>query len=251
MKFFNPNTELQESLENKCRPMIRSMINISVHTITWISRNRRMKPKGNDRVKLNLGSGLKVSAGWINIDGSLNALISSWPKIIQKVLYKMSGSRQNYSFQEYHAILKNHHFVCYNLAFGVPLVDNCADFIYCSHLLEHLTKQQGINLTREMYRVLREHGTARIVVPDLARAISLYCSGEKEEALKMFYSDQDGSNDFARHKYMYDFEILRSLLTDAGFTQVTHCQYRQGKTPDIDFLDSRPQSSLFVEAVKE
>lgn len=231
--------------------MIRSIINISTHTTTWINRNRRMKPKGNNRVKLNLGSGLKVSPGWINIDGSLNALISSWPKIIQKVLYKMSGSRQNYSFREYYTIHKNNRFICQNLVYGIPFVDNCADFIYCSHMLEHLTKQQGMNLTREMYRVLREHGTARIVVPDLARAISLYCSGEKEEALKMFDSDHDGRNDFARHKYMYDFEILRSLLTDAGFTQVTHCEYRQGKTPDIDFLDSRPQSSLFVEAVKE
>lgn len=229
--------------------MMTGIINILVKAFFYANKSRRISPKVKGLVKVNLGAGLTVRSGWINIDGSLNSLISSWPKIIQKVLYNMSGAKKNYSFHEYHTILKNNSFVCYNLAFGIPLADNSVDFIYCSHLLEHLTRQQGIALLREIYRVLKKGGTVRIVVPDLAHAISLYSSGEKEEALNIFYCGQNCRNDFARHKYMYDFEILRDFLRDARFKEITHCKYQQGRTPDIEFLDNRAESSLFVEAV--
>jgi predicted SAM-dependent methyltransferase len=202
-------------------------------------------------VKLNLGSGLRVKQGWINIDASLNTLISSWPKYAQKISYRISGAKQNFSFEQYYNILKNNRFVCHNLIFGIPFIDSCADYIFCSHLLEHLTQQQGINLIKEMYRVLKEKGTVRIVVPDLAYTVNLYCSGEKGEALKRFFNDGENQNDFTRHKYMYDFEILKSILTDAGFIEVTRCEYQHGKTPDIEFLDKRPQGSLYVEAVRK
>jgi len=229
--------------------MITRVINILVKAFFFASKNRRIRPKVKGLVKVNLGAGLTVRAGWINIDGSLNALIYSWPKIIQKVLYSMSGAKQNYSFHEYHTILKNNYFICYNLVFGIPLVDNCADFIYCSHLLEHLTRQQGLNLIREIYRVLKKGGTVRIVVPDLNHAISLYCSGKKEEALNIFYCGLNCRNDFARHKCIYDFEVLRNSLRDVGFREITRCEYQQGRTPDIKYLDNRPESSLFVESV--
>jgi predicted SAM-dependent methyltransferase len=202
-------------------------------------------------LKINLGAGLTVKPDWINIDGSINALIASWPKYIQKFLYKMSGSKQNYSFQQYSEILKNNNFICHDLTFGIPLIDNCADYIFCSHLLEHLTKQQGVNLIKEMYRVLKEEGMVRIVVPDLAYAIDLYCKGEKEESLKRFYNDEGNQSELSRHKYMYDFDILKSILTDTGFTVVTRCQCQHGKTPDIDFLDKWPQGSLYVEAARK
>jgi SAM-dependent methyltransferase len=210
-----------------------------------------MNPPKKDLVKLNLGAGLTVKKGWINIDASPNALIASWPKFIQRISYRISGAKQYFSFEQYFNILKNNRFIYHNLVFVIPFIDNCADYIFCSHLLEHMTQRQGINLIKEMHRVLKKNGTIRIVVPDLAHAIELYCSGEKEAALRNFYNDHESRTDFARHKYMYDFEILKSILTDTGFTEVTRCQYKHGKTPDIDFLDKRPQGSLFVEAVRK
>lgn len=202
-------------------------------------------------LKINIGSGLRVKQGWINIDASLNALISSWPKSFLKISYRASGAKQHFSFEQYYDTLKNNRFIFHNLVFGIPLIDNCADYIFCSHLLEHLTQQQGLGLIKEMHRVLKEKGTVRIVVPDLAHAIDLYCTGAKEESLKRFYNNEKYHNDFSRHKYMYDYELLKSILTDTGFVEVTRCQYQQGKTPDIDFLDKRPHGSLYVEAVRK
>lgn len=231
--------------------MIRKFVNLLLKASFFAKKNRRIRPDVKAQVKVNLGAGLTVRSGWINIDGSLNAMISSWPKIAQRVLYNMSGAKQNYSFHEYHAVLRNNRFVCHDLALGIPFVDNCADFIYCSHFLEHLTRQQGLTLIRETYRVLKKGGVARVSVPDLSKAIDLYSSGDKDAALKLLYDGADSGNEFARHKYMYDHEILGDFLREAGFEQITRCQYQQGRTPDIEFLDNRPEHSLFVEAVKK
>jgi hypothetical protein len=39
-------------------------------------------------------------------------------------------------------------------------------------------------------------------------------------------------------------------LEQVGFWDVEKCSYRQGKVPDIDRLDNRPDETLYVEAVK-
>ena len=47
---------------------------------------------------------------------------------------------------------------------------------------------------------------------------------------------------------MYDFEMLKAILEEVGFANVTRCHYGKGKTPDSDALDVYPDVSLFVEA---
>ena len=66
--------------------------------------------------------------------------------------------------------------------------------------------------------------------------------------LSGFFVD-DKESFLARHKYMYDFELIKNVLEDVGFSGVTRCQYQQGRVPDIDFLDVYPDISLFVEAI--
>jgi hypothetical protein len=40
------------------------------------------------------------------------------------------------------------------------------------------------------------------------------------------------------------------LLREAGFSEVQRCRYREGRCPDLDRLDNRPEETLFMEAVK-
>ena len=49
---------------------------------------------------------------------------------------------------------------------------------------------------------------------------------------------------------MYDFDLIEVALKQAGFSDVTRCEYQQGKTPDIEMLDVYPDVSLFVEATR-
>lgn len=229
----------------------RKLIDSSTKLICFLKRNRKLKSWPREySIRLNLGCGLSVSKGWINIDGSLNALAAEWPESTLRFLYRFSGSNRYYTEAEYCRLLRESHFLHHDLSYGIPFCDNTADFVYSSHFLEHLFKSDAEVLLKESYRVLKPGGIIRVCVPDLQYAVSLYNSGQKEKMLDSYFFVEDMENSMARHKYMYDFELLETKLKEAGFTAVSRHNYREGKTPDLDVLDNRPDETLFVEATK-
>jgi len=228
--------------------MRRCLTDSITNLCAWLKRNRIIKLK-DEFVKINLGTGLSVTTGWINVDVSLNAFFSKCPRLALKIFYRISQSKKWYSQKEYCNILRNHNFVCHNVKYGIPFPDDSVDYIYSSHLLEHLFKEDARNFLKEAYRVLKKDGIVRICVPDLEYAISLYKKRDKERALYYFFSNCK-SGYFSHHKYMYDFDLLRQFLEDAGFNNIERFSYRKGKTPDIKLLDNRPEETLYVEATK-
>jgi predicted SAM-dependent methyltransferase len=52
---------------------------------------------------------------------------------------------------------------------GIPASSNSVDYVYHSHLLEHLSEEQGELLTKECLRILKPGGIVRIALPDLER----------------------------------------------------------------------------------
>ena len=119
----------------------RFLVDSSTAIIGRVRRNRRIKVKADLRdgfVKVNIGSGLEVKNGWINVDASLNALIASWPPIFHKILYQLSGSSKYYSKKQYCDLLSKHIFVHHDLTYGIPMEDESVDYIFSSHFLEHL-----------------------------------------------------------------------------------------------------------------
>lgn len=230
---------------------LRSTIELTNRLLARLKSGRRSNvPEGLPSVKLNLGCGLAVARDWLNIDGSLNALVAGMPSSMYRFVYRLTGARQYYSEQEYCRLLKEHKFMHHDLSTGIPLRDEVADYIFSSHFLEHLFRKDADYLLRECYRVLKPGGVLRISIPDLEYALSLYSSGQKEKMLQNYFFVEDGDSYYSRHKYMYDYEMLESQLKNMGFSGVTRCQYRQGRVPDIEILDNRPEESLFVEAVK-
>jgi SAM-dependent methyltransferase len=196
-----------------------------------------------------MGCGLSIAPGWINVDGSLNAFLAKWPKIAHRWFYRLSGSSQYYAFEEYHKLLSTNRFVFHNLEYGLPFADQCADAIYSSHFIEHLTKQDSAHLLAEAFRVLKPGGLVRIGVPNLAFVVSLY-KLEAERMLDNYFFVEHHGSYFARHKYMYDYDLLKSLLERIGFTNVSQCGFRQGRLPNVELLDNRPEDSLYVEATR-
>lgn len=230
---------------------LRSTIELTNRLLARLKAGRRVSlPSGLNGVRLNLGCGLAVAPGWLNVDGSLNALVANMPPAMHGLVYRLTGARQYYAEQEYRRLLSEHKFMHHDLASGIPLTDGVADCIFSSHFLEHLFRKDADHLLRECYRVLKPGGILRISVPDLEYAVSLYAADEKEKMLRNYFFVDDDDSYYARHKYMYDYAMLESQLTGIGFAEVARCQYRQGRVPDIEILDNRPEESLFVEAVK-
>lgn len=228
--------------------MSRRLIDSITNLCAWLKRNRIIKLKG-EFAKVNLGSGLSVASGWINVDASLHAFFSKCPRFVLKMFYRISDPKKRYSQEQYCDILRNHIFVHHNVEYGVPFAGNSVDYLYSSHLIEHLFKENAMKFLKEAYRVLKKDGIFRICVPDLEYAISLYQKRDKEQALHFFFSTSK-SGYFSRHKYMYDFDLLGQLLEEAGFTNIVRCSYRKGNTPDINVLDNQPEETLYVEASK-
>lgn len=233
-----------------------SIIDRMINTITWTKQNQKIKPNDNV-IKINLGSGLSITEGWINIDSSLNAFLSRYPKFILILLYKLNNlvlkkvynSKLRLSQEEFLNILKDNKFIHHNLEYGLPFEDESVDYIYSSHFFEHLFKDDAQKVIRESFRVLKVGGIIRIGVPDLDQVISFYQNGEKEKALRILYSESKKSH-YSYHRYMYDFDLLYDLMIKCGFHNIRRCEYQNGNIPDVEKLDGLWDDTLFIEALK-
>jgi predicted SAM-dependent methyltransferase len=216
--------------------------------VSWAKKGRRVPLQG-DTIKVNFGSSLAVTEGWINIDGSLHVLFAGWPKPFLKLLYRVSDAR-NWCGEENSYIdrLKNYSFVHHNLEYQLPFPAESVDYLFSSHVLEHFYRDSAERVVGEIYRVLKKGGLCRFCVPDLQHAFELYREGQRERSLSYFFEPRSGT--YNQHRYMYDFELLAKLLQKAGFHSIEKCEYRHGMLPDLDRLDNRPDETLYVECLK-
>jgi len=227
-------------------------------------------------MKINLGCGPVGKDDWINVDWGILAIMQFYSPV-KKICIKLRLFPKAYDVK-WPKNLKLH-----DCRKGLPFNSNSTDFIYTSHFLEHLKKYEAKKLIEECYRVLKNGGIIRVVVPDLELLVKKYLEkdigffkkfsatlikrgeGNSEPPLAdylvdNFYPDfykQKFSlinrfmNLFIRpHLWMYDYESLRNLLEGLGFKNISRKLFKEGKVPDLDILDIFPEVSLYVEAQK-
>jgi len=68
--------------------------------------------------------------------------------------------------------------------------------------------------------------------------------------LDKYFFVEEGLGYYARHKYMYDFDLMKRFLVESGFSDVQHMTYKQRKMPDVEIFDVYPEVTLYVEAIK-
>lgn len=235
--------------DRQWRSFGRRLINYCENLLSWFRRTQIITPPSGI-VKVNVGSGLYVAPGWINVDGSLKTALTRWPRSLLRLIYRFM-SDPGYSREEFVELLRSNAFVLHNLKYGLPFPSESVDFIFTSHLIHHLYKDEAERLLKDAWRVLKSKGTIRIAVPNLEFIIELYLQGRREEALEkyFFYPSAPRSTMSTRH-YQYDFVLLKRLLEGAGFSDVRRCHCYEGNTPDIEKLDRLIEETLFVEASK-
>jgi predicted SAM-dependent methyltransferase len=200
---------------------------------------------------VNLGCGITIAPGWINIDNSPNARLSKYPRL-RWLLWKLGLLSDRHYEVEWPESISIH-----NLKNRLPFASSSVDYVYSSHVLEHLSLTDAQKVTREVARVLKPGGILRVIVPDLALGARRYLN-----ALEANPSDQKAAPEFLGwlqlsklgvrdpHLWMYDAPSLSVMLTESGLSGVRICEYRQGLVPDCDILDTRPDESLYIEAAK-
>jgi len=225
------------------------------------------------RLKLNIGCGLTVPAGWVNIDSSLNAWLVKlpWFRKALVALHIIPLDRAN--------ILYPKNIYVYDVRKGLPFPDNSTEAIYCSHFLEHLSKQDVLFFMKECFRVLSWGGIIRIIVPDLTLYVEQYIKRvrqENKEALiekppsdsflgDLGILDKESTNenillrlykkiidDKNIHKWMYDEYSLTALLLKYGFDNIQRKGCYESLIKDIERLDNaaRFDNAICLEAQK-
>lgn len=94
---------------------------------------------------INFGSGGFNHPLWINYD---------FPG--QSSYYKKLQGKEEIDFYPINLCIDN---------LKVPFEDNSCDLIYCSHTLEHLEEEKGLNFLRECQRILKPNAIMRIALP--------------------------------------------------------------------------------------
>ena len=195
--------------------------------------------------KLHLGCFDQPLDGWINTDITPHIWVSRIP-FAAKFLYSVGMMSSKRLEQHQAGIFRQIKYLNLSKKFAYP--SNSLAAIFTSHVLEHLYPPVALRCCGECLRVLRPNGVLRIAVPDLDRMVRGYDAADPESFLQEMLQYGVGA-DKNSHHWHYNYTNLSSHLLKLGFSRVTRCDYRIGRCPDVDRIDSRPES-LFVEAFK-
>ncbi|MCX6717349.1 MAG: methyltransferase domain-containing protein [Candidatus Taylorbacteria bacterium] len=99
--------------------------------------------------------------------------------------------------------------------------NNYADLVYASHVLEHVSHLQLLDVLHEWKRIIKPGGTLRLSVPDFDKIISIYETENKkiESIIGPLMGGQD--YDFNFHKSIFNEFFLNKVLKDVGFNKVS------------------------------
>lgn len=195
---------------------------------------------------VNLGCGPNGIDGWVNYDWGLLPILNKFGLV--KVIVSFGIVHKNYD-------RRWPNFKLADLRKPLPIEGRSVDWVYCSHVIEHLEKYEAIELVREIKRILKNNGKVRIVLPDLQRLIKLYACDPDEFNRKYFGFEKDKKigilGRFIRpHNWMYTPETFKEILTEAGFIKINISSFRKSKMPDIKKLDLKlhKELSFYIEA---
>ena len=205
---------------------------------------------------LNIGSSTICPPNWLGISGGITIFFINLPKALLWILFPLSSRSKRQTWTEFKKSIKALNVVHHDLCFGIPFKNESIPNIFSSHFFEHLTDETAVFIANECFRVLKPGGMIRIIVPSLQneatrmkKALEDYAVGNPD-GLQSFSTEeyQAHTDPYGHHRYMYDYNLMRNLLNNAGFNPISEKQLGQGDFPDLEELETR--GGLVVEACK-
>jgi predicted SAM-dependent methyltransferase len=191
---------------------------ISTAVLKPKARRRLAKLRESPELRLHLGSGFLSKDGWIDVD--------------------LAGAPAD---------------LVWNLKHGIPFETGTVDAIFHEHLLEHLTLQQGFQLTRECHRALKPGGVLRVAVPNAGACLRSYAGIDDPAwaqsrptpmlAVQALFYEHG-------HHAMYDEQLLAEVLAAAGFVEAAAHEFGDSRLDPPPDTEVRRDGTLYVEGVK-
>jgi SAM-dependent methyltransferase len=207
------------------------------------------------------GCGLCAPQGWLNFDASPRLRLEQIPGV-RTILRATVG------------LLFPLNTRTGDIVRGLPVPDGSASGVYCSHVLEHLPRDDLSAALRNTLRILMPGGLFRLVVPDLHWRAARYLAsagkgdhnaadvlvsgcllGRRTKAKNLISFVRDHYGDSA-HLWMYDFAALKAPLEEAGFTGVRRCELGDASDPMFALVEDegrffdRGELELAIEAIR-
>jgi len=197
-------------------------------------------------IKVNLGAGPDGVAGWINYDWG-------WLPLLAKVGLLKTVIRWGWLSKDYNRVWPE--FKLVDIRKDWPVENDSVDFVYCSHVLEHLEKRETIKVLKQVRGVMKKSAVARFVLPDISQIVKIE---DADELCRAWWGyDKDKMVWWQKclvrgHRWMYGKKSFEKILKEVGFSKIKFLKYRQGRVPDLDQLDLaiHKDLSFYVEVEK-
>lgn len=181
----------------------------------------------NSQKKLHIGCGANLLEGWLNTDFNDKE---------EEIAFLDAGEE-------------------------FPLSTESFGYVFSEHLFEHLDVDQQINMLKESLRILEPDGIMRIAMPSLEFLFELYSSpntSENREYVNWYIKHSpylstvnkrvdDESfhycyiiNNFFKawgHKMIHNFDSLKSLAYQAGFSQIIETEVGKSDFSDLQNIE--------------
>jgi 2-polyprenyl-3-methyl-5-hydroxy-6-metoxy-1,4-benzoquinol methylase len=135
------------------------------------------------------------------------------------------------------------HDIDVDVRFALPYQENTADYVFCEHMLEHLTHRQAVFFLKECHRIINPGGVLRIAIPSIEH---LWETAD-EDYLNYLKSIEAGDGTKAgavlnivcrnNHLSVWTINMLEIFLCVAGFSATRRCQVGESEHLQLRGID--------------
>lgn len=199
-------------------------------------------------INLNLGSGVCIRRGFINVD----KYYSEEEIRSKKGRFKMAVVEKGGTYVQ--ADIKK-----------MPFPDNYADYVELFNTIEHFPHYHVLEYMKEIYRVMKKDGMLRIMTNSFSGICAQWLQlmtdtnlniDQYNDMAEVFYGNQYGDSEGEVHRCPFTPQYMNYILTNTGFKKGTMTVIKVGsQIPDFG-SHKMPKGVvarndlLFVEAIK-
>jgi hypothetical protein len=222
---------------------------------------------------------VNIAGGPINVDGWINVEYGVFPYLKKNFSFILALCFKICNFKELNylnSLTFSNNIIFHNVIKNIDCFeDESIDFFYCSHFIEHLTKDECSKLLNNIEKKIKKQrergggGILRLVTPDLDLYInnssvkdvnSLFYSGyhhyifpnlKTQNFIKNFFTKLICMLFVRPHKYIYNkaeiISLIKSSLINSKY-EIKFYNQKEGDCPNIDFLDIHDKS-IYLEVI--
>jgi predicted SAM-dependent methyltransferase len=188
-------------------------------------------------LRLHIGCGPRVLAGWVNID----LAYQPFERYLEAYGSDHDGPELRGTREDFFAI---------DVTRGLPLNDGCAEVVFHEDFIEHLSQRDAVGFLAEARRVLGDGGVHRVNTPSLSS--SMRDHSDFSQGLAGTYVEE-----WDRHRHLNVFTptYLEEVALMVGYTQVHFNERNRSICPAV-VAEWRPGSdrpedgNIFADLVK-